>query len=82
MFTKKKFAQAVDMNHGLKLGGIEVIHEMDCNKKGCMGLVWAFGMIKDVHRAVEREMMAKVSFKLMDEADQDVWVGGVELAVK
>jgi hypothetical protein len=54
MFTRKKWSQAVDMNHRLNLGGIEVILEMEGNKKGCMGIVWSSGMIKDVHRAVER----------------------------
>jgi hypothetical protein len=65
MFTRKKWSQAVDMNHGINLGWIEVIREMEGNKKGCMGLVWSSGTIKDFHRAVEREMMSKVSFKLI-----------------
>jgi hypothetical protein len=82
MFTRNKWAQAVDMDHRLNLGGIEVILEMEGNKKGCMGLVWSSGTIKDVHRAVEREMMSKVSFKLIGEAHQEVWVDGVELDVK
>jgi hypothetical protein len=54
MFTRKKWVQAVDMNHGLNLVGIEVIREIEGNKKGCMGLVWSSSMIKDIHRAVER----------------------------
>jgi hypothetical protein len=70
MFTKNKWAHAVDMNHGLNLGEIEVIHEMEVNIKGCMELVCSSGMIKDVHRAVEREIMSKVSFKLIGEAHQ------------
>jgi hypothetical protein len=37
---------------------------------------------KDVHRAAEREMMSKVSFKLIGGAHQDVWVDGVGLDVK
>jgi hypothetical protein len=82
MLTRKKWAHAVDMNHGLNLGGIEVIREMEGNKKGCMGLIWSSGTIKNVHRAVEREMMSKVQFKLIGEAHQDVWVDGVELDVK
>jgi hypothetical protein len=82
MFTKKKWDQAVDMNHGLNLRGIEVIREIEGNKKGYMGLVWSSGTIKDVNRAVERELMSKVSFKLISEAHQDVWVDVVELNVK
>jgi hypothetical protein len=39
LFTKKKWAQAVDVNHGLNLGGIEVIRNMEGTKKGAMGLV-------------------------------------------
>jgi hypothetical protein len=82
MFTRKKWDHAVDINHGLNLVGIEVIHEMEGNKNGCMGIVWSSGTIKDVHRAVERKMMSNVSFKLIGEAHQDVWVDGVELDVK
>jgi hypothetical protein len=82
MFTKKKWAQAVDMNHGLNLGVIEVIHETEGNKKGCMGLVWSSGTLTYVHRAVEREIMSTVSFKLIGEAHQDVRVDGVVLDMK
>jgi hypothetical protein len=34
LFTRKNGAQAVDMNHGLNLGGIEVIRNMEGTKKG------------------------------------------------
>jgi hypothetical protein len=44
------------MNHGLNLGGIEVIRNIEGTKKGTMGLVWSSGTDKDVHRAVEWEM--------------------------
>jgi hypothetical protein len=33
MFTTKKWAHAVHVNHSLNLGGIEVIHQMEGNKK-------------------------------------------------
>jgi hypothetical protein len=36
---------------------------MEGTKKGAMGLVWSSGTVKDVHRAVEREMKTKVTFK-------------------
>jgi hypothetical protein len=71
MFTKNKKAHAVDIDHGLNLGGIEVIREMEGNKKGCMGLVGSSGTIRDVHKAVEREMMSKVSFKLIIKESAD-----------
>jgi hypothetical protein len=51
------------MNHGLNLGGIEVIRNMEGTKKGSIGLVRSSGTGKDVYRAVEREMKPKVSFK-------------------
>jgi hypothetical protein len=82
LFTKKKWARAVDMNHGLNLGGIEVIREMEGNTKGCKGLVWSSGTVKGVHRTVERKMKTIVSFKLIGERLQDVWVDGVDLDVK
>jgi hypothetical protein len=37
------------MNHGLNLGGIEVIRGMEGNKKVCKGLVWSSGTVEDVH---------------------------------
>jgi hypothetical protein len=33
LFTKKKWARAVDMHHGLNLGDIEVIRKMEVMKK-------------------------------------------------
>jgi hypothetical protein len=39
LYLRKKWAQAVDMNHGLNLGGIEVIREMEGTKKGGQGTV-------------------------------------------
>jgi hypothetical protein len=50
MFTKNKWAQAMDMNHDLSLGGIEVIRELEGNKKGYIGLIWSSGTIKYVSR--------------------------------
>jgi hypothetical protein len=70
------------MNHGLNLGGIEVIRNMEGTKKGAMGLVWSSGTVKDVHRAVEREMQTKVAFKLIGERHDDMWIDGVQLNVK
>jgi hypothetical protein len=81
-FSKQKWAQAVDINHGLNLGGIEVIRSMEGIKKGAMGLVWSSGTVKDVHRAVEREMQTKVPFKLSGEHHEDMWIDGVQLDVK
>jgi hypothetical protein len=60
------------MNHGLNLGGIEVIRNMERTKKGAMGLVWSSGTVKDVHRAVEQEMQTKVVFKLIGESHDDM----------
>jgi hypothetical protein len=70
------------MNHGLNLGDIEVIRNMEGTKKGAMGLVWSSGTVKDVHRAVEREMQTKVAFKLIGERHDDMWIDGVQLNVK
>jgi hypothetical protein len=70
------------MNHGLNLGGIEVIQSMEGTKKGATGLVWSSCTVKDVHRAVECEMQTKVSFKLIRERHEDMWIDGVELDVK
>jgi hypothetical protein len=39
LFTKEKWAHAIELNHGLNLGGIEVIRNMEGTKKGAMGLV-------------------------------------------
>jgi hypothetical protein len=47
-----------------------------------VGLVWLSGTIKDVHRAVEKEIISKVSFKRIGEANQGMWVDGVEIDVK
>jgi hypothetical protein len=52
IFTKKKRAHDVDMNPGLNLGGIEVIHEMEGTKNGGQGIVGSSGTVKDIHRAV------------------------------
>jgi hypothetical protein len=82
LFTKKKSAQAVDMNHGLNLGGMEVIRNMEGTKKGSMGLVWSSCTVKDVHREVEQEMKAKVAFKLISERHGNMWIDGVQLNVK
>jgi hypothetical protein len=79
---KKKSAQTVDMNHGLNLGDIEVIPKTEGTKKGAMGLVWLSGTVKYVHRAVEREMKTNMSFKLIDERHEDMWIDGVQLNVK
>jgi hypothetical protein len=38
--------------------------------------------VKDVHRAVERDMKTKVSFKVIVERDGDMWIDGVQLDVK
>jgi hypothetical protein len=40
LFTTTKRADAVDMNHGLNLGGIEVIRDVEGMKKGGHGIVW------------------------------------------
>jgi hypothetical protein len=82
LFTANKWAQEVDMNHVLNIGSIQVIREMEGNKKGYKGMVWSLGTVKDVHRAVERKLKTLISFKLIDERHQDVWVDGVELDVK
>jgi hypothetical protein len=82
LFTTKKSAQAVDMNHGLKLGGIEVIRNMEGTKKGSMGLVWSSGTVKYIHRAVELEMQTKVAFKLIGERHDDIWIDAAQLSVK
>jgi hypothetical protein len=79
---QKKWAQAVGINHGLNLCGIEVIRNMDGTKKGAMGLVWSSYTVKDVHHAVEREMKTKVSFKLIGERHEDMWIDGVQLNFK
>jgi hypothetical protein len=44
--------------------------------------VWSSGTVKDVHRAVEREMKTKASFKLIGERHEDMWFDGVKLNVK
>jgi hypothetical protein len=80
--SPKKWAQAVDMNHGFNLGGIEMIQNMEGTKKGAMGLVWLSGTVKYVHRAVEREMQTKVAFKLIGERHDDMLINGVQLNVK
>jgi hypothetical protein len=70
------------MNHGLNLGGIEMIRSMEGTKNGATGLVWSSGTGKDFHRAVEREMKTKVWFKLICERHEDMWIDGVQLNVK
>jgi hypothetical protein len=75
-------ARCPPTNHGMNLGGIEVIRNMEGTKKGAMGLVWSSGTVKDVHRAVEREMKTKVAFKLIGERHDDMWIDGVQLNVK
>jgi hypothetical protein len=79
---QKQWANAEDMNHGLNLGGIEVIRNTEGTKKGAMGLAWSSGTVKYVHRAVEREMQTKVAFKLLGERHDDMWIDGVQLNVK
>jgi hypothetical protein len=74
--------QSVDMNHGLNLGGIDVIRNVKGTKKGSMGLVWSSGTVKAVHRAVERKMKTKVAFKLIGERHNYMWIYGVQLNVK
>jgi hypothetical protein len=81
LFTKK-WAEAVDTNHGLNLGGIEVIHEMEGTKRGEHGLVWSSSTVKDVHRAVESDLEKQVSFKVIGERFNGNWIDGVELDVK
>jgi hypothetical protein len=70
------------MNHGLNLGGIEAIRNMEGTKKGAMGLVLSSGTGNDVHRAVEREMHTKVAFKLIGERHDNMCTDGVQLNVK
>jgi hypothetical protein len=38
--------------------------------------------VKDVHRAVEREMQTKLFFKLSNERREYMWIDGVHLDVK
>jgi hypothetical protein len=82
LFTKHPWAQAVAMNRGLNLDGIEVILSMEETKKGAMGLVWSSSPVKDVHRAVEREIKTKASFKVIGERHDDMWIDGVQPDVK
>jgi hypothetical protein len=42
-------------------------------------MVWSYGTVQDVHRAVEREMKTHISFKLIGERFDDTWIDGVEL---
>jgi hypothetical protein len=70
------------MSHGLNLGGIEVIRNMEGTKKGAIGLVWSSVTVKDVHRTVEQEMQTKVAFKLVGEHHDDMWIDRVQLNVK
>jgi hypothetical protein len=60
LFTKHNWEQAGDMNHGLNLGGIEVIRSAERTKKGAMCLFWPLGTVKDNQCAIEREMKTKV----------------------
>jgi hypothetical protein len=60
------------MNHGINLGDMEVIRSMEGMKKGDMGLVCSPSTVKNVHRAAEREMKSKVSFKVSDERHDDM----------
>jgi hypothetical protein len=46
IFTKKKWAQAVYLNHGLNLGGIEVVRAVEGLGKNGQGLVWSSSSIK------------------------------------
>jgi hypothetical protein len=55
---------------------------MEGTKKGSMGLVWSSGTVKDVQRAVEREMQTKVLFKSIGEDHEVMWIYDVQLDVK
>jgi hypothetical protein len=70
------------MNHGLNLGGIEVIRNMKGTKKGAMELVWSSGTVKDDHRTVDQEMKTKVAFKLIGEHHDGMSIDGVQLNIK
>jgi hypothetical protein len=82
LITQQNWSHVVDMNHRLNLGGIEVIRSMDGMKKGAMGLVWSSSTVKDVHRAVERQMKKKISFRVIGERHDDMLIEDVELDVK
>jgi hypothetical protein len=82
LFMKHKWAQAVDMNHGLNLGDVGVIIIVEGTKKGAMGLVWSPGTVKDIHRVLEREIKTKVSFKLSGKRHDYMWIDDVELNAK
>jgi hypothetical protein len=82
IFTKKKWAQAVDMNHGLNLGGIEVVRAMEGRGKNGQGLVWSSIRIKEVHRAVEEVMMKEMDFTIINVRHNDTWIDGVEIDAK
>jgi hypothetical protein len=47
-----------------------------------MGLVWSSGTVKYFNRVVEREMKTKVSFQLIGERHDDMWIDGLEINLK
>jgi hypothetical protein len=82
LFTKKKWARAVDMHRGLNIGGIEVIRKMKVLKKNESGLVWYSSTIQKVHRAIENEMKKEIQFKISGGRFEDTWIDGVEHCAK
>jgi hypothetical protein len=72
----------VNINHGIKLGGIEVIREMEGMKEGVQGLVWSSSTVKDVDRAVELELRGHKTSKLIAERFDGTWIDGVALNAK
>jgi hypothetical protein len=66
-FMKKKWAQVLDMSHGIDLAGVEAACAMEgLLDKGRHGLVWSSSSVKEVHRAVEDAMMNKMNFTIIE----------------
>jgi hypothetical protein len=82
IFTKKKWIQAVDMNHGLNSGGTEVVRAMEGLGKNGQGLVLSSSSIKEVHRAVEEVMMKEMDFTIINVRQNATWIDGVEIDAK
>jgi hypothetical protein len=66
IFTKK-WAQSVDMNHGLNIGGIEVVRAMEGLGKN--------GKVEDV-------MMKEMDFTIINVRHNYAWIYGVEIDAK
>jgi hypothetical protein len=86
VYTAKSLARAMDLKHGINLGGIDAIHQIEPvqpSRKGpgCChrnSILWSSSSIEGCMREVEKEMKETVGWKKIRERHEENIIDGIQ----